>query len=156
MNDRKKWDEIADHVVYSGMIDEFFGYKLGMLEYRSLRFENEVLNMANFQGNAVVNYTDAETPYTRIIEHKHFAFGDQPKTVISYEFSKEWQCGDVPYYPVNDERNTLLYERYRVMAEKLPNVTFGGRLGSYQYYNMDTTVEAALETARRILCSNNS
>ena len=142
--DKAAWDAVADQVVYTGPIDRYFNYCFGPLEYRSVRFETEVLKTPNFQGNAVVNYTDRETPYTRIIEHKHFEFGTQPKTVISREYSSEWKVGDEPYYPVNDEKNRSLYEKYRALAEKEAHVTFGGRLGEYKYYDMDAVIERAL------------
>ena len=137
-------DALAEKVVYTGAIDAYFGYKLGTLEYRSVRFETEVLDMPNFQGNAAVNYTDRETPWTRIIEHKWFEFGTQPKTVISREYSSEWRKGDEPYYPVNDERNGALYQQYKVVAEGEKNVIFGGRLGEYKYYDMDAVIASAL------------
>ena len=137
-------DALAERVVYTGAIDAYFGYRLGALEYRSVRFETEVLDTDNYQGNAVVNYTDAETPYTRIIEHKHFEFGTQPKTVISREYSAEWKVGDEPYYPVNDEKNGALYAHYKALAEGEKNVRFGGRLGEYRYYDMDKVIESAL------------
>ncbi|NMA34684.1 MAG: UDP-galactopyranose mutase [Clostridiaceae bacterium] len=150
--EKSRWDSIADRVVYTGPIDAYFGYKFGTLEYRSLRFETEVLDMQNFQGCAVVNYTDRETPYTRIIEHKHFEYGTQPKTVITREYSLEWKPGTEPYYPVNDEKNTALYVKYKALAEKQQgNVIFGGRLGEYRYYDMDKTVEAALKKVREVL-----
>lgn len=136
--------QIADKMVYTGQIDEFFDYQLGVLEYRSVRFETEVLDKPNYQGNAVVNYTDKEVPYTRIIEHKHFEFGKQPKTVISREYSSEWKKGDEPYYPVNDEKNTKLYEQYVELAKSRPDVIFGGRLGAYKYFDMDKVIDAAL------------
>ena len=142
--DKAAWDAVADKVVYTGPIDAYFGYKLGALAYRSVRFETETLDMENYQGNAVVNYTDAETPYTRIIEHKHFEFGTQPKTVISREYSAEWKVGDEPYYPVNDEANGALYQQYKALAEGEEKVIFGGRLGEYKYYDMDRVIEAAL------------
>ena len=142
--DKAAWDAVADKVVYTGPIDAYFGYKLGALAYRSVRFETETLDMENYQGNAVVNYTDADTPYTRIIEHKHFEFGTQPKTVISREYSAEWKVGDEPYYPVNDEANGALYQQYKVLAEGEEKVLFGGRLGEYKYYDMDKVIEAAL------------
>ena len=142
--DKTSWDALADKVVYTGPIDAYFAYKLGVLEYRSVRFETEVLNETNYQGNAVVNYTDAETPYTRVIEHKHFEFGTQEKTVISREYSAEWKLGDEPYYPVNDEKNSALYAKYKELAAGEENVIFGGRLGEYQYYDMDKVVEVAL------------
>ena len=143
-------DALAEKVVYTGPIDAYFGYSLGALEYRSVRFETELLDTPNFQGNAAVNYTDAETPYTRIIEHKWFTFGkdengsDLPKTIISREYSSEWHPGDEPYYPVNDEKNSALYAKYKALAEKEPKVIFGGRLGEYKYYDMDAVIAAAL------------
>ena len=143
--------DVAEKTVFTGMIDEYFGYKLGALEYRSVRFETEVLDTDNYQGNAVVNYTDREVPYTRIIEHKHFEFGKQEKTVISREYSSEWHQGMEPYYPVNDEKNNALFEEYRNLAEKEENVIFGGRLGNYKYYDMDKVIEAALETCEKEL-----
>lgn len=135
-------------IVFTGMIDEFFDYKLGELEYRSLRFENETLDMENYQGNAVVNYTDADTPYTRIIEHKHFEFGNQEKTIITKEHSKTWEKGDEPYYPVNNDRNNRLYQSYKKLAEAHKNVIFGGRLGHYRYYDMHQVIAAALQCVR--------
>ena len=143
-------DALAEKVVYTGPIDAYFGYKLGALEYRSVRFETELLDIPNFQGNAAVNYTDVETPYTRIIEHKWFTFGkdeqgnDLPKTVISREYSSEWHPGDEPYYPVNDEKNSALYAKYKALAEREEKVIFGGRLGEYKYYDMDAVIAAAL------------
>ncbi|MGI6500941.1 MAG: UDP-galactopyranose mutase [Anaerostipes sp.] len=142
-------DKIADKVIYTGAIDEYFNYKLGELEYRSVRFETEVLDEPNFQGNAAVNYTDAETSWTRIIEHKWFEFGTQPKTVISREYSSEWKLGDEPYYPVNDEKNGKLYEEYKVLSKKEENVIFGGRLGEYKYYDMDAVIASALEMCEK-------
>ena len=133
------------------MIDEYYDYKLGALEYRSVRFETEVLNTDNYQGNAVVNYTEREVPYTRIIEHKHFEFGTQEKTVISREYSSEWSVGMEPYYPVNNEQNNTLFEKYRELAEKESTVIFGGRLGNYKYYDMDKVIEAALEMCEKEL-----
>lgn len=138
---------IAEKTVYTGQIDEFFDYRLGVLEYRSVRFETEVLDCENYQGNAVVNYTEREVPYTRIIEHKHFEFGKQPKTVISKEYPSEWRKGDEPYYPINDEKNTALYQKYVELAKMRPDVIFGGRLGGYKYYDMDKVIEAALKCA---------
>ena len=138
-------------IVFTGMIDEFFDYKLGELEYRSLRFENETLDMENYQGNAVVNYTDAETPYTRIIEHKHFEFGNQAKTIITKEHSKTWEKGDEPYYPVNNDRNNHLYTSYKKLADEQGNVIFGGRLGHYRYYDMHQVIGAALQCVRNEL-----
>lgn len=148
--DKAAFDAMADKVVYTGAIDAYFGYKLGTLEYRSVRFETEVLDMPNFQGNAAVNYTDADTPWTRIIEHKWFEFGkdadgnDLDKTVISREYSSEWKPGDEPYYPVNDEKNGALYQEYKKLAEQEHHVIFGGRLGEYKYYDMDQVIAAAL------------
>ena len=138
-------------IVFTGMIDEFFDYKLGELEYRSLRFENETLDMENYQGNAVVNYTDAATPYTRIIEHKHFEFGSQAKTIITKEHSKTWEKGDEPYYPVNNDRNNHLYKSYKKLADEQGNVIFGGRLGHYRYYDMHQVIGAALQCVRNEL-----
>ena len=149
--DRETLSALAKTVVYTGPIDAYFGYKLGALEYRSVRFETEVLDMPNYQGNAVVNYTDAETPYTRIIEHKHFEFGTQPKTVISREYSAEWKPGDEPYYPVNDEKNGALYQKYKALADAEGGVIFGGRLGEYKYYDMDKVIESALNMVQKVL-----
>ena len=151
LQNKKELDALAHKVVYTGPIDAYFGYCLGHLEYRSVRFETEVLDMPNYQGNAVVNYTDRETPFTRIIEHKHFAFGTQPKTVISREYSSEWHPGDEPYYPVNDEKNSALYTKYAALADAESNVIFGGRLGQYKYYDMDAVIAVALETAKKEL-----
>ncbi len=148
---RNDWMSLADRVIYTGPVDAYFDYSLGTLEYRKVRFETKVLDISDFQGNAVVNYTDRETPYTRIIEHKHFNFGTQPKTVISYEYSEEWKRGDEPYYPVNDDRNSALYGRYKALADKESKVFFGGRLGEYKYYDMDVTIEKALELVKRLL-----
>jgi UDP-galactopyranose mutase len=144
---KEELDALAEKVVYTGPIDAYFGFCLGTLEYRSVRFETEVLDMPNFQGNAAVNYTDRETPWTRIIEHKWFEFGTQPKTVISREYSSEWKPGDEPYYPVNDEKNSALYARYKALADQETNVIFGGRLGEYKYYDMDLVIAAALKAA---------
>ncbi|NOU82752.1 UDP-galactopyranose mutase [Paenibacillus sp. LMG 31459] len=149
--DKMKWDELADKIVYTGPVDAYYGYRFGVLDYRSLRFETEVINMPNYQGNAVVNYTDSRTPYTRIIEHKHFDFGTQPKTVISREYSEEWKRGDDPYYPINDSKNSVLYEKYKALTETQSNVIFGGRLGEYKYYDMDKVVEVALQKVREVL-----
>ena len=146
--DKARLDALARKVVYTGPIDAYFDYRLGTLEYRSVRFETEVLDMPNFQGNAAVNYTDRETPWTRIIEHKWFEFGTQPKTVISREYSSEWKKGDEPYYPVNDERNGGLYQQYKALAEGEENVIFGGRLGEYKYYDMDAVIASALALAQ--------
>ena len=148
-------DALAEKIVYTGPIDAYFGYRLGALEYRSVRFENELLDKPNFQGNAAVNYTDVETPYTRIIEHKWFTFGrdeegnDLPKTIISREYSSEWRPGDEPYYPVNDEKNGALYAKYKALAAKEHRVLFGGRLGEYRYYDMDAVIAAALNAAEQ-------
>ena len=150
-------DALADKVVYTGPIDAYFGFKLGTLEYRSVRFENETLDIPNFQGNAAVNYTDRETPWTRIIEHKWFEFGkdedgnDLPKTIISREYSSEWKAGDEPYYPVNDEKNGQLYAKYKELADKETGVIFGGRLGEYKYYDMDTTIASVLDMCEKEL-----
>ena len=144
-------DELGEFgkVVFTGPIDAYFDYKLGALEYRSVRFETETIDTPNFQGNAVVNYTEREVPYTRIIEHKFFEFGEQPKTVISREYSSEWKLGDEPYYPVNDEKNAALYAQYKELADAEPNVIFGGRLGEYKYYDMDKVIEAALKCVEK-------
>lgn len=140
----KENPDIAEKTVFTGQIDEFFGYRYGALGYRSVRFENEILDTDNYQGNAVVNFTDREVPYTRIIEHKHFEFGKQEKTVISREYSAEWQPGIEPYYPINDEANNALYEKYKALAATRPDVIFGGRLGQYKYYDMDKVIASAL------------
>ena len=155
--EKEKYDALAEKVVYTGAIDAYFGYQLGTLEYRSVRFETELLDQPNFQGNAAVNYTDRETPWTRIIEHKWFEFGkdaegrDLPKTVISREFSSEWKPGDEPYYPVNDEKNGALYQAYKKLADSEMRVIFGGRLGEYKYYDMDKVIASALEMSRQEL-----
>jgi UDP-galactopyranose mutase len=146
---RNTYQEIAQKIVYTGAIDAYFDYCYGALNYRSIRFDVEVLDTDNYQGNAVINYTDAETPYTRIIEHKHFVFGTQPKTVISREYSQEWTLGIEPYYPINDETNNALCEKYKELAQKEEKVIFGGRLGQYRYYDMDAVILSALETAER-------
>ena len=157
LKDKEYWNSQAKTVIYSGAIDAYFDYCLGALEYRSVCFETEVLDMQNYQGNAVVNYTDVETPWTRIIEHKWFEFGkdehgnDLPKTVISREYSSEWKPGDEPYYPVNDEKNTSLYAQYKALAAKEKNVVFGGRLGEYKYYDMDQVITLALEKAKELM-----
>ena len=154
---KEELDALAKKVVYTGPIDAYFEYKLGTLEYRSVRFETELLDKPNFQGNAAVNYTDRETPWTRIIEHKWFEFGkdsegnDIPKTVISREYSSEWKLGDEPYYPVNDEKNGALYAEYKKLAEKEEKVIFGGRLGEYKYYDMDAVIASALELCEKEL-----
>ena len=141
--------DIAKKTIYTGCIDEFFGYRLGELEYRSVKFETEELNTENYQGNAVVNYTDRSVPYTRVIEHKHFAFGTQPTTIISREYSTEWKSGHEPYYPINNAENTELYDRYRELSNRQQNVIFGGRLGLYRYFNMDEVIRIALELVRQ-------
>lgn len=157
LENKEELDKLAEKVVYTGPIDAYFDYKLGYLEYRSVRFENELLDKPNFQGNAAVNYTDRETPWTRIIEHKWFEFGkdeegnDLPKTYISREFSSEWKPGDEPYYPVNDEKNSNLYAEYKELAEKEEKVIFGGRLGEYKYYDMDATVASVLDKCEEVL-----
>ena len=157
LEDREKWDALAEKVIYTGPIDAFFRFSLGALEYRSVRFETELLDIPNFQGNAAVNYTDRETPWTRIIEHKWFEFGkdekgkDLPKTVISREYSSEWKPGDEPYYPVNDEKNGALYEEYRKLSLAEEKVIFGGRLGEYRYYDMDAVIAAALEKIQTLI-----
>ena len=142
--------ELAHTVVYTGCIDEFFGYRLGALKYRSVRFETEELPEENYQGNAVVNYTDREVPYTRVIEHKHFEFGKQPTTVISREYSAEWKPGLEPYYPVNDAENSALYAQYQQLAAQQENVIFGGRLGQYRYYDMDKVIRAAMDELEKL------
>lgn len=157
LEDKEKWNAMAEKVVYTGAIDAYFDYTLGNLEYRSVRFENEILDMPNFQGNAAVNYTDRETPWTRIIEHKWFEFGkdengnDLPKTIISKEYSSEWKPGDEPYYPVNDKKNGELYQKYKALAEKEENIIFGGRLGEYKYYDMDAVIAASLDMCEKEL-----
>ena len=156
LKEKSALDKLADKIVYTGPIDAYFDYKLGHLEYRSVRFENELLNIPNFQGNAAVNYTDKETPWTRIIEHKWFEFGkdvngnDLPKTIISREYSSEWKPGNEPYYPVNDEKNSDLYEEYRKLSVSEPKVIFGGRLGEYKYYDMDKTIESVLKVTENL------
>lgn len=147
----KENPDIAEKTLFTGMIDEFYGYKLGALEYRSVRFETEILDCDNYQGNAVVNYTAREVPYTRIIEHKHFEFGQQEKTVVSREYSSEWKVGMEPYYPVNNDENNALFGEYKKLAEKEERVIFGGRLGNYQYYDMDKVIEAALDLVSKEL-----
>ena len=157
LENKEELDALADKVVYTGAIDAYFGYRCGKLAYRSLRFETELLDLPNFQGNAAVNYTDAETPFTRIIEHKWFTFGrdaqgrELPKTVITREYPAEWKPGDEPYYPVNDEKNGELYRRYRALADREEKVFFGGRLGEYRYYDMDQVIAAALDASGRML-----
>ena len=155
--EKETYDAMAEQVIYTGPVDAYFGYSLGTLEYRSVRFEQEIMDISNYQGNAVVNYTDRETPWTRIIEHKWFEFGkdengkELPKTVISREYSSEWKPGDEPYYPVNDEKNNGLYEQYKQMADREEKVCFGGRLGEYKYYDMDAVILSALTRAREML-----
>ena len=155
--EKETYDTMAEQVIYTGPVDAYFGYSLGTLEYRSVRFEQEIMDISNYQGNAVVNYTDRETPWTRIIEHKWFEFGkdengkELPKTVISREYSSEWKPGDEPYYPVNDEKNNGLYEQYKQMADREEKVCFGGRLGEYKYYDMDAVILSALTRAREML-----
>ena len=145
LKEKVKYDALAEKVLYTGMIDEYFNYSLGNLEYRTLKFETELLEVIeNYQGNAVFNYTDRETPYTRIIEHKHFEFGTQPDTVITKEYPSNWQIGDEAYYPVNDDKNNSLFEKYKELAKQEENVIFGGRLGNYKYYDMDKVIIAAL------------
>ncbi|QAA34761.1 MULTISPECIES: UDP-galactopyranose mutase [Clostridium] len=148
-SDREKFEMMADKIVFTGMIDEFYNYKFGLLQYRSLEFKHEILEKENYQGNAVVNYTDRETPYTRIIEHKHFEFGNQEKTVITKEYPSEWKVGDEPYYPVNDDRNSNIFKLYKDLADKEKNVIFGGRLADYKYYDMHHVIYHALEALSR-------
>ncbi len=154
---KDEYESIADKIIYTGSIDEYFGYTFGELQYRSVRFEHELINKPNFQGNAVINYTDEETPWTRIIEHKWFEFGkdekgnDIPKTIISHEYSLEWNRGDEPYYPVNDEKNNRLFEEYNKLSKECKNVIFGGRLGEYKYYDMDAVIEKALDLSYKEL-----
>ena len=147
---KEYYDSLGEKIVYTGTIDAYYKYQFGKLEYRSLRFESEILDEENYQGVAVVNYTDRETPYTRIIEHKHFEFGTQPKTVITREYPVTWQEGMEPYYPVNDEKNQALYQKYAKLAEKEENVIFGGRLGEYKYYDMDKVIASAMVRAKEI------
>lgn len=146
---REEHPDIADRIVYTGALDQYFDYQYGVLEYRAVRFETERLEMENYQGNAVVNYTEREIPYTRIIEHKHFEYGKQPVTIISREYPSEWQPGEEPYYPVNNEKNEILAVKYRELAAAEENVIFGGRLGEYRYYDMDKVILAALEAVRK-------
>lgn len=152
---KEEFDSFSDRIIYTGPIDTYFEYCFGELEYRSVRFENELIDSPNYQGNAVINYTDTETPWTRIIEHKWFEFGkdengsELPKTIISKEYSAEWKKGDEPYYPVNDNKNALLYKRYKEKADNIPNVIFGGRLGEYKYYDMDVVIASALKLAKK-------
>jgi len=148
LNNREEWNQIAEKIFYTGPIDAFYDYKLGYLQYRSVRFETELLDKQNYQGNAVINYTDSETPFTRIIEHKFFEFGTQPKTVISREYSSEWKPGDEPFYPVNNDTNSKMYNEYKALALQDPSVIFGGRLGEYKYYDMDQAIARTLEIAK--------
>lgn len=148
---RDEFNNRASKIIYTGMIDEFYDYKLGQLQYRSLHFEHETHDVDNFQGNAVVNYTDAAVPYTRIIEHKHFEFGTQEKTIVTKEYPREWEAGSEPYYPINDDANSMLYAQYRALADKENRVIFGGRLGDYKYYDMDDVIQKALEMSRNEL-----
>ncbi len=141
---------MAEKTVYTGPLDAYFDYKLGILQYRTVRFETEILPVDNYQGNAVVNYTEREVPYTRIIEHKHFEFGTQPSTVISREYPEEWKPGMEPYYPINDEENEALADQYRALAEAEPDTIFGGRLGTYRYYDMDKVIRLALDTVKNL------
>ena len=150
-SDRNYFDNCADKIIYTGMIDEYYDYRFGELEYRGLQFETEVFPISNFQGNAVINYTDTETPYTRIIEHKHFEYGAQAETVITREYPKVWQVGNEPYYPINDEKNMSIYREYTEFAEKRDKVIFGGRLGMYKYFDMDDTIASAMEIAKKII-----
>ncbi|MDE7433436.1 MAG: UDP-galactopyranose mutase, partial [Lachnospiraceae bacterium] len=151
IKEREEYLGIADKIIYTGMIDQFYDYRFGVLEYRSVRFETEKLECENYQGNAVVNYTDREVPYTRIIEHKHFEFGTQKNTIISKEYSSEWKKGDEPYYPINNARNDELYNQYKELADKEEKVVFGGRLGSYKYYDMDKVILEALRLSETML-----
>ena len=148
---KQELQNCAKKIIYTGAIDQYFDYVYGALEYRSVRFETEILDLPNYQGNAAVNYTDKDVPYTRIIEHKHFEFGEQPKTVISKEYSSTWQVGDEPYYPINDEKNNALYQKYQALAKNEPNVIFGGRLGEYKYYDMHIVIKAALSKVRELV-----
>jgi len=147
---KNDWENLATRIVFTGRIDEYFNYQFGHLNYRTVRFETETLDMPDFQGNAVINYTDRETPFTRIIEHKHFEFGTQPKTVISKEFSTEWNPELEPFYPVNDDKNNQLYLRYQKLAEQLPSIIFGGRLAEYKYYDMDKIIEQVLSKFQNV------
>ena len=151
LQNREEYDSLANEVIYTGMIDEFFAYKYGKLAYRSLRFDTEILDQNDYQGNAVINYTDRKIPFTRIIEHKHFEFGQQEKTVVTKEYPQEWSKGKEAYYPVNNKENNALFQKYKEEADKLPTVFFGGRLADYAYYDMDKTIEKALELSKKIL-----
>ena len=149
-DDKEKWSNISDKIIFTGMIDQYYDYCYGELEYRGLNFEFETLEMENYQGNAVINYTDAETPFTRIIEHKHFESSDSPKTIITREYPKNWKKGEEAYYPLNDEKNSDLFKKYQILAEKEENVIFGGRLGMYQYYDMWQVIDEALKLVESI------
>lgn len=151
LENKEELRPLAREVIYTGCVDAYFGFCYGPLEYRRVRFETKQLDTPNYQGNAVVNYTDAETPYTRVIEHKHFTFGTQPTTIVSWEYSAEWQPGDEPYYPINNEQNQALYQRYAALADKEPDTVFAGRLAQYRYYDMDKAMENALCLARQLL-----
>ena len=149
-DDKKKWMDIADKIIFTGMIDQYYDYCYGELEYRGLDFEFETLDMENYQGNAVINYTDAETPYTRIIEHKHFEDSDSPKTIITREYPKTWKKGEEAYYPLNDDKNSELFKKYEKLTEKEDKVIFGGRLGMYQYFDMWQVIDEALKAVREV------
>lgn len=146
---REELESLAEKIVFTGMIDEFYDYQFGTLEYRSLKFENEILDEENYQGNAVINYTEYEIPYTRIIEHKHFEYGTQPKTVITKEYPATWEKGDEPYYPINNDKNNEIYSKYKELADKESNIIFGGRLAEYKYYDMHNVIERALECVKK-------
>ena len=148
---RAHWEDLAENLLFTGCIDEFFDYQCGRLEYRSLKFEQKILDKPDFQGNAVINYTERDVPYTRVIEHKHFEFGTQPTTVVTYEYPDQYEPGKTPYYPVNDERNSQILQQYKALAEERKNVFFGGRLAQYAYYDMDDTIAAALELSKGVL-----
>jgi UDP-galactopyranose mutase len=150
LKDKYELESISDKTVYSGCIDEYYNYCFGELEYRGLKFDSEVLEIDNFQGNAVVNYTEAEVPFTRIVEHKHFEFGEQPKTVITKEYSIDWKRGEEPYYPINDLKNNQLYLKYEELAAKETRLSFGGRLGEYKYYDMDKIIAKVLSIRDKI------
>ena len=150
-NHKEELDNISNNIIFTGPIDKYYDYCYGELEYRSIRFDTEILDIENYQGNAVVNYTEYEIPYTRIIEHKHFEFGTQPKTVISKEYSDKWAKDKEPYYPINNDRNNNLYKKYKELADKQEKIIFGGRLGQYKYYDMDKTVEEALKLTKEVM-----
>ena len=151
LKNKEQYLSQAQKIIYTGAIDEYFDYVYGALEYRSVRFETQVYNTDNYQGNAVINYTDKDVPYTRVIEHKHFEFGKQPKTVVSREYSKKWEKGDEPYYPVNDEKNSMLYSKYKALAETQDKVIFGGRLGQYKYFDMHNVIREALNLVQKLV-----